>query len=131
MSTTPTTPNLVPTWITLLINLGANLGASFIKNTQVGQLLATGAATTTAIINEISAAHAAAAAGGTSLANQLVVPLFTTVIQGALAAAVAGGKISASDANELQKALNALATEDTAAKAAVDYTTIGPIAPLR
>lgn len=129
MSTTPVTPSpaTVPTWITLLINLGANLGASFIKNTKVGELINLAAAEVTAVINQVQLARAS---GGIT-ANNLVVPLFVDAVLGALNAAVIAGKISPSDAAELSKAVAAMAQEDLIAKTAVDYSTIGTIAPLQ
>ena len=58
-------------------------------------------------------------------------PLFVDAVLGALNAAVIAGKISPSDAAELSKAVAAMAQEDLIAKTAVDYSTIGTIAPLQ
>jgi len=102
MTTTPVTP-AAPSWITLLITLGAQLGATFVKNTQVGALITSGVTATTSIITAIQNAKAA----GTATAGNLVVPIFIVALQEALLVAVQGNKISASDAAELTKALAA------------------------
>lgn len=88
MSTAPVTP-FAPSWVTLLINLGANLGTAFIKNTQIGALINSGVATATAIIDAINAAKAT----GTATASNLTVPIFVAVLQEALQVAVSTGKI--------------------------------------
>jgi len=126
-TTTPATTasSSKSTFIEALISVGASLGSAFLTNPAIASLITLAATTTNSIITAVQAAKNAAPTG--SGANPLVVPIFIAVLQAALAAAVAEGKISAADAATLNKAIAAVSTEDAIAKTIVDYTTIGPI----
>lgn len=124
-----TTPATTPNWINLLISLGASLGDAFIKSTAIGNLVNIAATTTEGLITQIGAAKAASAAPGAGSAS-LVVPIFVSVLQAAIAVALAENKLTAAEAKSLSDALTAMGQEDVIAQRIVDYTKIGPIAPL-
>lgn len=128
-ATTPITlTTTLPSWVGLLVNLGASIGATFAG--RYATLIADGVQTVETVIQSIQAANAAKKAGTAVNPADLAVPIFVSSVLTALEAGVAAGKIPATDAAELSKAVIAMQVQDTAAKAAVDYSTIGPIAPM-
>lgn len=131
MSTTnvsPVTSTPTSSWINLLISLGASLGSIYTGGA-TGQLINIAATTAENLITQIQAAKSAAGTTGSSVTGSLVVPIFVSVLEAAIAVAITEGKLTQVEATALSNALSALGKEDTIAKTIVDYTTIGPIVP--